>query len=43
MAGAVYAFGDTTDDKLGFQHGSNPCYAPQIVAALADEKIVKVP
>ncbi|ELR18041.1 Fbox domain containing protein [Acanthamoeba castellanii str. Neff] len=39
--GAVYAFGDTTDDKLGFQHGSNPCYAPQIVAALADEKIVK--
>jgi hypothetical protein len=40
MTGAVYVFGDTTNDKLRFLHELNLCYTPQIIVALMNKKIV---
>jgi alpha-tubulin suppressor-like RCC1 family protein len=43
-AGAVYAFGDATNGKLGLGEGHTAriIHTPQIVAALLSEKIIKV-
>jgi hypothetical protein len=44
-AGAVYAFGDATDGKLGLGelgHTVDIIHTPQIVSALLSEKIIKV-
>ncbi len=43
-AGAVYAFGDATDGKLGLgeAHAAGIIHTPQIVSALLSENIIKV-
>ncbi|ELR11174.1 regulator of chromosome condensation (RCC1) repeat domain containing protein [Acanthamoeba castellanii str. Neff] len=40
-SGAVYAFGDYADGKLGLGHTTGISYTPQIVSALLSEKIIK--